>query len=89
MPRTATSDLMAQMVGREIRQTRTAAGLTQAQVAERLQTTPVYVTNVEAGRVNLTLGQLSRIASAMGADVHLSLPLIEIQPTRVVEPSLR
>jgi transcriptional regulator with XRE-family HTH domain len=88
MPRTATSDLMAQIVGREIRQARIAAGLTQAQVAERLQTTPAYITNVEAGRVNLTLGQLSRVASALGADVRLSLPLIEIQPTRVVEPSL-
>lgn len=88
MPRTATSDLMAQIAGREIRRTRVAAGLTQAHVAERLQTTPTYITNVEAGRVNLTLGQLSRIASALGADVRLSLPLIEIEPTRVVEPSL-
>jgi transcriptional regulator with XRE-family HTH domain len=79
---------MAQIAGREIRQTRVAAGLTQAQVAERLQTTPVYITNVEAGRVNLTLGQLSRIAAALGADVRLSLPLIEIERTRVVEPSL-
>jgi transcriptional regulator with XRE-family HTH domain len=87
MPRTATSDLMAQIAGREIRQTRMAAGLTQAEVAERLDVSPSYITNIEAGRVNLTLGQLSRIAAAMGADVRLSLPLIEIEPTRVVEPA--
>jgi transcriptional regulator with XRE-family HTH domain len=86
MPRTATSDLMAQIAGREIRRTRTAVGLTQAEVAERLEASPSYITNVEAGRVNLTLGQLSRIAAAMGADVDISLPLIEIQPSHVVEP---
>jgi XRE family transcriptional regulator, fatty acid utilization regulator len=86
MPRTAASDLMAQIAGREIRRTRTAAGLTQAEVAERLEASPSYITNVEAGRVNLTLGQLSRIAAAMGADVDISLPLIEIQPAHVVEP---
>lgn len=78
---------MAQIAGREIRQTRQTAGLTQAEVAARLDATPSYITNVEAGRVNLTLGQLSRIAAAMGADVRLSLPVIEIPPTRVVEPT--
>lgn len=87
MPRTATSDLMAQIAGREIRKARVSAGLTQAEVAERLHATATYITNVEAGRVNLTLGQLSRIAAAMGADVHVSLPLIEIKPARIVEPT--
>lgn len=86
MPRTATSNLMAQIAGREIRRARLAAGLTQAEVAERLDASSSYITNVEAGRVNLTLGQLSRVAAAMGADVDISLPLIEIQPAQVVEP---
>ena len=85
MPRTATSDLMARIIGREIRQARAAAGLTQAEVAERLGASASYITNIEAGRVNLTLGQLSRIAAAMGADVRLSLPLIAVEPARVVE----
>ena len=43
--------------------------------------------NVEAGRVNLTLGQLTRIAAAMAADIQVSLPLVTIEPARVAEPA--
>jgi transcriptional regulator with XRE-family HTH domain len=86
MPRTAASDLTARIVGQEVRRARTAAGLTQAEVAARLDTSPTYITNVEAGRVNLTLGQLARVAAAIGADVQVSLPLVTIEPSRVAEP---
>ncbi len=86
MPRTAASDLTARIVGQEVRRARTAAGLTQAEVAARLDTSPTYITNVEAGRVNLTLGQLTRVAAAIGADVQVSLPLVTIEPSRVAEP---
>lgn len=87
MPRTAASDITARVVGQEVRRARKSAGLTQARVAERLETSPAYITNVEAGRVNLTLGQLTRIAAAMGADVQVSLPLVTIEPARVAEPA--
>jgi transcriptional regulator with XRE-family HTH domain len=83
MPKTATSDLTARLVGREVRRARLEAGLTQALVAARLETSPTYVTNVEAGRVNLTIGQLARIAAALGADVDVALPLITIDRTSV------
>jgi transcriptional regulator with XRE-family HTH domain len=86
MPRTAASDITARIVGQEVRRARTAAGLTQAEVAARLNTSPTYVTNVEAGRVNLTLGQLTRVAAAIGADLQVSLPLVTAEPARVVEP---
>lgn len=86
MPRTAASDITARIVGQEVRRTRKAAGLTQAEVAERLDTSAAYVTNVEAGRLNLTLGQLTRIAAAIGADLQVSLPLVTIKPTRVAAP---
>src|ERR1035437_2984841 len=39
---------------RSNRQARHDAGLTQAQLAQRLETTTPYVTNVEAGRTNRT-----------------------------------
>jgi transcriptional regulator with XRE-family HTH domain len=87
MPRTAASELTARIVGQEVRRARKEAGLTQAEVAARLETSPTYVTNVEAGRLNLTLGQLTRVAAAIGADVHVSMPLVTFEPSRVVEPT--
>lgn len=87
MPRTAASELTARIVGHEIRRARSEAGLTQADVAARLETSASYVTNIEAGRVNLTLGQLTRVAAAIGADLQVSLPLIAIEPARVAEPA--
>jgi transcriptional regulator with XRE-family HTH domain len=72
MPRTAASEIQAKVVGREIRATRTALGLTQAEVAERLGVSPSYMSAVEAGRRNLTLGQLANIANAMRLGVNIS-----------------
>jgi transcriptional regulator with XRE-family HTH domain len=84
MPRTQTSELAAQLVGDEIRRARKAAGLTQTELAKRLDLTTPYVSNVEAGRVNLTVGQLARFADALGSDLQLHLPPIEI-PTPAIE----
>lgn len=84
MPRTQTSDLAARLVGDEIRRARKAAGLTQTELARRLDLTVPYVSNVEAGRVNLTVGQLARFADALGSDLQLRLPPIEI-PTPAIE----
>jgi transcriptional regulator with XRE-family HTH domain len=86
MPRTVASDITARVVGQEVRRARTAAGMTQADVADRLATSPTYVTNVEGGRLNLTLGQLTRIAAALGASLDVKLPLVEAEPTTVAEP---
>jgi transcriptional regulator with XRE-family HTH domain len=72
MPRTAASEIHAKVVGREIRATRHSLGLTQAEVAERLGVTPSYMSAVEAGRRNLTLGQLANIANAMRLGVNVS-----------------
>jgi transcriptional regulator with XRE-family HTH domain len=86
MPRTVASEITASLVGQEVRRARKAAGLTQAEVAERLATSPAYVTNVEAGRLNLTLGQLTRIAAALGATLNLELALVDIESAQVSEP---
>jgi transcriptional regulator with XRE-family HTH domain len=87
MPRTQTSDLAARLVGDEIRRARKAAGLTQAEVAERLSLTVPYVSNVEAGRANLTLGQLARFADALGTDLQVRLQPIEIPSPAVSLPT--
>lgn len=86
MPRTVASEITASLVGQEVRRARKVAGLTQAEVAERLATSPTYVTNVEAGRLNLTLGQLTRIAAALGATLNLELALVDIESAQVSEP---
>lgn len=86
MPRTQTSDLAARLVGDEIRRARKAAGLTQSELAKRLDLTTPYVSNVEAGRVNLTIGQLARFADALGSDLQLRLPPIEIPAPAIEVP---
>jgi transcriptional regulator with XRE-family HTH domain len=80
MPRTARSDPTAKLVGETIRRARHEAGLTQAQLAQRLETTAPYVTNLEAGRANLTIGQLASIAAALNAVVDVKLRFIESEP---------
>jgi transcriptional regulator with XRE-family HTH domain len=76
MPRTAVSEIHAKVVGRELRSTRHALGLTQAELARRLEVSPSYIASVEAGGRNLTLGQLANIANAMrlGVDVRFVRP---------------
>lgn len=86
MPRTAASDLASRLIGREIRRARVEAGLTQAVVAERLGTSAPYVANLEAGRLNLTLGQLARVAEALGADLEIALPRLTLERVVLEEP---
>jgi transcriptional regulator with XRE-family HTH domain len=72
MPRTAVSEIHAKLVGRKLNETRQALGLTQAEVAKRLGVSPSYLSAVEAGRRNLTLGQLANIANAMRLGIDIS-----------------
>jgi transcriptional regulator with XRE-family HTH domain len=72
VPRTATSEIQAKAVGREIKATRVELGLTQADVAKRLGVSPSYVAAIEGGRRNLTLGQLANIANAMRLGLSIS-----------------
>ena len=84
MPRTATSEVTSAIVGREIRNARRRAGLTQTQVAERLQTSAPYVSGVENGKGNMTIGQLAAIADAVGVELHVEL---RPAPSLLIRPS--
>ena len=55
------------MIGDEIRKAREAAGLTQEQVAERMQTTQSTIARMESGRTMPSLRTLSRYAEATGS----------------------
>jgi transcriptional regulator with XRE-family HTH domain len=83
VPRTAVSEIHAKVVGRELRETRQAIGMTQAEVAGRLGVSASYVSAVEAGRRNLTLGQLANIANAMRLGVDISFVRPDGTPARV------
>ncbi len=82
MPRTAVSDVHAKVVGRELKDTRQALGLTQAEVAERLGVSASYISAVEAGKRNLTLGQLANIANAMRLGIGISFIRPDGKPVR-------
>lgn len=78
MPRTASSEIAAKQLGEAVRKTRRRTQLTQAALAERLGVSAPYVANVEAGRENVTVGQMAIIAAALGAGLEIAFPL----PTR-------
>lgn len=67
------TEAISKVVGAEIRRARLDAGLTQIELARRLDVTAPYVANVEAGRGNPTVGQIAAIADALPARLHLEL----------------
>jgi transcriptional regulator with XRE-family HTH domain len=82
VPRTAASEIHAKVVGRKLSDTRHALGLTQAALAERLGVSASYISAVEAGRRNLTLGQLANIANAMRLGIDISFIRPDGTPVR-------
>jgi transcriptional regulator with XRE-family HTH domain len=80
MPRTASSEIASQLLGAAIRDARKQAGLTQADLAERLQTSPPYVSSFENGKTNMTIGQLGAIADALGAELNIELVVRDFGP---------
>lgn len=52
--------------------TRAGAGLTQAELAEKIQTTQSAVARFESGRVNLSTKTLKKIADATGTKLRIS-----------------
>jgi transcriptional regulator with XRE-family HTH domain len=82
VPRTAASEIHAKVLGRELKGARLALGLTQAEVAERLGVSGSYISTVEAGKRNLTLGQLANIANAMRLGIDISFIRPDGKPVR-------
>ena len=67
------SDDLPTLFGKNLREARIKAGLTQAQVAERTGLTQQYVSLVEAGHQNITLGTMTSLARVVGQDVRTLL----------------
>ena len=67
------SDDLPTLFGKNLREARIKAGLTQAQVAERTGLTQQYVSLVEAGHQNITLGTMTALARVVAQDVRTLL----------------
>jgi transcriptional regulator with XRE-family HTH domain len=70
--RTITPERVLREVGRRIAELRIAKGLTQEQLAERLDVATRWVQGVEGGAENLTLGTLTTFCDV------LRVPMIEV-----------
>jgi HTH-type transcriptional regulator / antitoxin HipB len=60
-------------IGVLLRQAREAAGLTQAEVAQRLQTPPTTISQMENHAEEVRLSLLKRYAEILGKQLHTSL----------------
>jgi transcriptional regulator with XRE-family HTH domain len=76
MPRAHTSEVTSARLGIEIRRARVEQGLTQAEFARRMGVKPPYVAGLEAGKRNVTLGQLANIADALERGLDITFPVV-------------
>jgi transcriptional regulator with XRE-family HTH domain len=83
MPRTHASEFAAKVLGTEVRRARVQAGLNQVELAARLGVSRSYVSNLEAGRVNVTVGQLANIADALKVGLEIRLPEVARERVRL------
>jgi transcriptional regulator with XRE-family HTH domain len=77
----------AQIFGARLRELRTAAGLTQRELAKRSGTSSAAISNFEAGNNAPTLGTLVRLADALGRDVTELVKGVSRTTRRISKPS--
>jgi transcriptional regulator with XRE-family HTH domain len=65
------SEDVRRMVGRNVKRLRIAAGLSQAELAERMGVDRAYVSGLELGQRNPTIVTLWHIAEALGVKLQL------------------
>ncbi len=58
-------------LARKIKKAREEAGLSQEQLAKTLKTTRSYISEVESGRQNISVGYASKIATALRKQLHV------------------
>jgi transcriptional regulator with XRE-family HTH domain len=83
------------VVGRAIRDVREQLGVTQAELAARMNTSAPYISGLENGRGNPTIGQISAVADALLVELHVEFavpparekPVIPEPPPRSVDPA--
>lgn len=68
-----------QLLGRRLKQLRARLGLTQDALAEQVQISPKYLSNIERGRENPTLDTLLRLAKSLKVETW-EIFLLEQEP---------
>jgi transcriptional regulator with XRE-family HTH domain len=58
--------------------------MTQRQLAARLGTSAPYISGLENGRSNMTIGQLTALAEALEVELHVEFRL----PAPLIEPEI-
>jgi transcriptional regulator with XRE-family HTH domain len=67
-------------VGQRIRAAREELGLTQLQLADRMEVSQPVIAALEAGRGNPTVGQLAAVADALRVGLDVDFPLLPATP---------
>lgn len=68
------------LVGQRIRQLREKQGLTQRALAQRIFVSKSYISQIENGKINLTLASLSIIAEGLQTDLYR---LVEFEESNI------
>lgn len=76
----ASGDLLLIRLGERIRAARTAAGMSQQDVADASGMKQGFVWRIEAGRQNLTVRNLDRMATAVGTTMSALLDGVTARP---------
>lgn len=63
-----------------------SGGLTQAHLAERMGVTASYISNLENGRENITVGQLWAVALALRVELRIEFPEPVTQEIPIIPP---
>lgn len=74
-------------IGRRVAELRAGRGWTQQQFAEALDVSVRYVQDIEAGRMNLSVRSLSKLADALEVEVRALFNEPEDRTVRVGRPS--
>ena len=78
-----TSDVVNKLVGTQIREARSRAGLTQSTLAERAGVAFETISRIERGTLNTTVRTLLAIAEALGVDPGVLLADDDVRPARL------
>lgn len=95
---TLQQDELCRLVGRNFREARRRANLTQIEVADRIGTHGTYVGTIERGETNITLGMLARLAAVVGVapgaliadpDPGQQAPVVSAHLVEMLQASIR
>lgn len=68
-------EIKMSVIGKNIRKARKAAGLTQAQTAERIGISPLHYSRLERGERSVSLKQLALISDALNTEINGKIKL--------------